>query len=295
VKAACWAPRGMDGSRLFPNWPTNAAARNVSCHRSRFSSNSRANSARTHRMMLPQLLDGWQVTSVYCEPCRALLPECFMKSGPNPSGSHCERSGCRAGAGDPGDNPPSDRIRTFDRISRSVRRSGGNHVEVAVVLVARRRTRNSPRHYRARVGSTVAADDDEMMLHISYWQILLQKSATADGSSAISLRTADFDLPTPTHSTQLPRYAMHMARAGGGRATSLRAAADSGRWRPERTHPGRFVDHVAVSAELQDALEVRKAHLDLLTPVPRLLKALDAGKGSGDISSMLMDIARDLA
>jgi hypothetical protein len=36
-----------------------------------------------------------------------------------------------------------------------------------------------------------------------FWQILLQKSADADGSSAISLSTAGFDLPTLTVSTQL--------------------------------------------------------------------------------------------
>jgi len=38
--------------------------------------------------------------------------------------------------------------------------------------------------------------------------------------SAISLRTTGFDPPALTLSTHLERYAMHRARAGGGRATS---------------------------------------------------------------------------
>jgi hypothetical protein len=44
-------------------------------------------------------------------------------------------------------------------------------------------------------------------------------------------------------------------------------------------------------AELQDALQVRKSHLDLFALAPRLLEALSANEGSGDVASMLMDIA----
>jgi hypothetical protein len=48
-------------------------------------------------------------------------------------------------------------------------------------------------------------------------------------------------------------------------------------------------------AELQDALEVCKPHLDLLALAPRLLKVLGADERSSDVAGMLMDIARDLA
>jgi len=48
-------------------------------------------------------------------------------------------------------------------------------------------------------------------------------------------------------------------------------------------------------AELQDALEVCKPHLDLLALAPRLLEVLGADERSGDVTGMLMDIARDLA
>jgi hypothetical protein len=50
--------------------------------------------------------------------------------------------------------------------------------------------------------------------------ILLQKSAGADRRSANWLGETDGDRPALTLSTQLPRYAMHRARVGGGRATS---------------------------------------------------------------------------
>ena len=48
-------------------------------------------------------------------------------------------------------------------------------------------------------------------------------------------------------------------------------------------------------AELEDALEVRKPHLDLLALAPRLLKVLGANERSRDVAGVLMDIARDLA
>ena len=51
-------------------------------------------------------------------------------------------------------------------------------------------------------------------------KILLQKSAAADGPWTISLSAVGFDPPALTLSTQLPRYAIHRAPAGGGRATS---------------------------------------------------------------------------
>jgi hypothetical protein len=70
---------------------------------------------------------------------------------------------------------------------------------------------NLYRAFRAGIGES---------LNFRYWQILLQKSAPADGRSANSFRSDGFDPPIPTLSTQLLRYAMHRASAGGGRATS---------------------------------------------------------------------------
>ena len=133
-------------------------------------------------------------------------------------------------------------------------------------------------------------------VNVSSWQILLQKSVSVDDLSGISLRTVGVDLPTLTLSTQLPRCAMHMAPAGGGRATSdasrRRFWADSGQnqlilgasWttQPKPTQP-------------QDALQVCEPHLDLLALTPRLLEALGASERSSNVSGMLMDIARDLA
>jgi hypothetical protein len=46
---------------------------------------------------------------------------------------------------------------------------------------------------------------------VAYWQILLQKSAAADGPVGHSLRAAGFDPPATTPSTQLQRYAKHKA------------------------------------------------------------------------------------
>jgi hypothetical protein len=46
-------------------------------------------------------------------------------------------------------------------------------------------------------------------VNFCFWQILLQKSAAADGPLAMSLKAAGFDLPALTLSAQLQRYAMH--------------------------------------------------------------------------------------
>ncbi len=48
-------------------------------------------------------------------------------------------------------------------------------------------------------------------------------------------------------------------------------------------------------AELQDALQVCEPHLDLLPLTPRLLEALGACVRPGNVSGVLMDVARDLA
>ena len=47
--------------------------------------------------------------------------------------------------------------------------------------------------------------------------------------------------------------------------------------------------------EPQDALQVCEPHLDLLALTPRELEALGASERPGNVSGMLMDIARDLA
>jgi len=47
--------------------------------------------------------------------------------------------------------------------------------------------------------------------------------------------------------------------------------------------------------EPQDALQVGEPHLDLLTLAPRLLEAPGAGERPGNVSGVLMDVARYLA
>jgi hypothetical protein len=46
--------------------------------------------------------------------------------------------------------------------------------------------------------------------------------------------------------------------------------------------------------ELQDALQVREPHLDLLALMPRPFEAPGASQRPGNVSGMLMDIARNL-
>ena len=67
---------------------------------------------------------------------------------------------------------------------------------------------------------TTRSRDDFRVRHVCSWQILLRKSAAADGRSANHLGAMGFDPPTPTLCTQLLRYAMHKASARGGRAIS---------------------------------------------------------------------------
>jgi hypothetical protein len=124
----------------------------------------------------------------------------------------------------------------------------------------------------------------------------LQKSAAADGRSAISLRAAGFDRPAPD--------ALHTTR-------TLRDAQGLSGWWPsnQRCEPSHILSDggqnkliVGTSwatqsepTELQDALQVRKPHLDLLALTSRRLEALGASERPGNVSGMLMDIARDLA
>jgi hypothetical protein len=48
-------------------------------------------------------------------------------------------------------------------------------------------------------------------------------------------------------------------------------------------------------AELQDTLQVRKPHLDLLALTSRCLEALGVSERPGNVPGVLMDVARDLA
>ena len=48
-------------------------------------------------------------------------------------------------------------------------------------------------------------------------------------------------------------------------------------------------------AKLQNALQVREAHLDLLPLMSRLLKALGASERPGNVSGVFMDVARNFA
>ena len=90
------------------------------------------------------------------------------------------------------------------------------------------------------------------------------------GSSAISLRTAGFDLPTLTHSTQLSRYAMRVGSSGwwpsDQRCEPPQVLGDGGQ---NELILGASWTAQSKPAELQDALEVRKPHLDLLALAPR--------------------------
>src|SRR6476469_1904300 len=92
---------------------------------------------------------------------------------------------------------------------------------------------------------------------------------------------------------------------------TLRNTQDSGGWRPseQRCEPPQVLsdggqNKLVLStpwttqpkpAELQDTLQVREPHLDLLALPPRLLEALGTGERTGNIPGMLMDVARDLA
>ena len=105
-----------------------------------------------------------------------------------------------------------------------------------------------------------------------------------------------FDPPALTPATQLPRYAIHRGPS---------------RWRPsdQRCEPPQILsdggqNKFILSAswatkpkptEPQDALQVCEPHLDFFALATRLLEALGTSERSGDVSSMLMDIARDLA
>src|ERR1700751_3605334 len=76
---------------------------------------------------------------------------------------------------------------------------------------------------------------------------------------------------------------------------TMRAVAGSERWRQNKLILGTPRPTQSEPAELEDALQVREPHLDLLALTSRLLKALNASGRACNVSGMLMDVARDLA
>jgi hypothetical protein len=135
----------------------------------------------------------------------------------------------------------------------------------------------------------------DRILNGRYWRLLLQKLAATDWAAGPFVKSRAL--------TRWPRRLLRnsdatrctvLERVAVARPT-LRAAVDSERWRAEQIHPVRLVDHaVAVDRASGCASNVR-THLDLLALAPRLLKALGANERPGNVSGMLMDVARDLA
>ena len=93
----------------------------------------------------------------------------------------------------------------------------------------------------------------------------------------------------------LVKFTQHRWRLAEAEVAAPPDEVGSERWQQEQTHPERRVDYAVEATEPQDALRVGEPHLDLLALTSRLLKALGASKRPGDVSGMLMDVARDLA
>jgi hypothetical protein len=111
--------------------------------------------------------------------------------------------------------------------------------------------------------------------NVRFAPILLQKSAAADGRSGIWLGEAGALYATPMlRNTQGPSG----WRPGDERGEPSQVLGDSGQ---SKLVLGASRTTQSKPAELQDALEVRKPHLDLLALAPRLLKVLSANERSG--------------
>jgi hypothetical protein len=120
---------------------------------------------------------------------------------------------------------------------------------------------------------------------------VLKKSAAADGRSAISLRAAGFDLPAPDalYTTLTLRDAQSLS---GWWPSDLQVLSDGGE---NELILGASRATKSEPPEPEDALQVCEPHLDLLALTPRLLEALGASERPGNISGVLIDVARDLA
>jgi hypothetical protein len=100
--------------------------------------------------------------------------------------------------------------------------------------------------------------------------------------------------PAPMLSKQLLRYATHSAWAGGWRSRNQRCEPPQvlGDGSKDKLVLGTSRSTQSKPTELQDALQVREPHLDLLALPPRLFEALGTGERTGNITGVLMDVAR---
>ena len=114
---------------------------------------------------------------------------------------------------------------------------------------------------------------------VRFWQILLQKWAAAGGGSAISYERG-FDPPSYATSTLRAAQSLSGWRSRDQRCEPSQILSDGGQ--------NKLVLRASWAgqskpAELQDGLEVRKPHLDLLALAPRSLKIVGANERSGDV------------
>ena len=122
-----------------------------------------------------------------------------------------------------------------------------------------------------------------------FWRILLQKSAVTDdvvrvfhlGRRGLVPRTR-----RSLHNCTL-RNTENLSgrRSRNERCEPPQVLSDGGQ---NKLILGASWTTQSKSAELQDALQVRKPHLDLLALAPRLLKVLGANERSGDVAGMLI-------
>ena len=110
--------------------------------------------------------------------------------------------------------------------------------------------------------------------------------------SALLRATASFDPAASTLSTQLLRYAIR-SMSGGGRNQRRGPPQALGDGSQNKFILGASWTTQSKSAELQDALQVRKPHLELLALTSRLLKIFGASERPGDVPGVFKD-ARDL-
>jgi hypothetical protein len=133
-------------------------------------------------------------------------------------------------------------------------------------------------------------------VNVRIWQILLQKSAVSDDVVRpfhLGRRGSAPD-PGALYATFTLRNAQNLSgwRSRDQRCEPPQVLGDGGQ--------NKFILSTSWTTqskptELQDALQVREPHLDLFTLMPRLLEALGSSERPGNVSGMLVDIARDLA
>ena len=149
--------------------------------------------------------------------------------------------------------PRSRNERTVDELDAELPRSDGFNIQIGNGLFARR-----PEPYGRRPAKTGCQTEQQTGLR---------------QPTALLRATASFDPAASTLSTQLLRYAIRSM--SGGRSRNQRrgppqALGDGGQ---NKLILGASWTTQSKSAELQDALQVRKPHLDLLALASRLLEA----------------------